>query len=96
MAKRPKTGGRKKGTPNKTTVAVKEALDIAFKDMGGVTSLVEWGRENQTDFYKIWARLLPKEIKAEVNTDAQPGVVLILPDNGRDPKPKSAAAKQPR
>ena len=55
----PKTGGRKKGSQNKATVEVKEALIKAFNDLGGVASLVEWGSENQTEFYKLWSKLIP-------------------------------------
>ena len=31
-------------------------------------NLVEWARCNQTEFYKMLARLMPREIKADVNT----------------------------
>lgn len=54
--------GRVKGVPNKTTVAVKAALAEAFENLGGVPSLVKWGQENQTEFYKLWAKLLPTEV----------------------------------
>jgi hypothetical protein len=66
MAKGQKTGGREKGTPNKTTAAVKEMLIAAFDDMGGLDALTDWGRENRTQFYQLWAKLLPQEIKSEV------------------------------
>ena len=41
----------------------------------GTISIVknEWARCNQTEFYKMLARLMPREIKADVNT----GVSLI-------------------
>jgi hypothetical protein len=35
--------------------------------LGIVDSLMEWARCNQTEFYKMLARL-PREIKADVNT----------------------------
>ena len=56
-------GGRKKGTPNKSTAAVKAALVDAFDQLGGVGSLVKWGKKNPTEFYKLWSKLLPTEIK---------------------------------
>lgn len=55
-------GGRQKGTPNKTTIEVKEALIAAFDEMGGVKSLVKWGYENQTEFYKLWAKVMPTQL----------------------------------
>lgn len=54
-------GGRKAGTPNKTTAAVKAALQEAFDGIGGVSALKKWGKENPTEFYKLWAKLLPQE-----------------------------------
>ena len=61
---RKKTGGRKKGTPNKNTVAVKEALQQAFHELGSVEALVEFGRENPKDFYQMWAKSAPQEFTA--------------------------------
>jgi len=65
MAKGKKTGGRTKGTPNKTTHAVKSALIAAFDKLGGVVELTSWARSNPTEFYKLWSRILPQEIHAE-------------------------------
>lgn len=58
--------GRKPGSVNKTTAAVKEALMLAFDDIGGVNALAAWAKENQDKFYPIWAKLLPQEIKGEL------------------------------
>lgn len=62
MATRPKYGGRKKGTPNKMTVAAREAFQNAFDGLGGVTALTKWARENTTEFYKLYGRLIPTEV----------------------------------
>lgn len=75
MATRQKTGGRQKGTPNKMTKNVKEALAQAFDEIGGVPSLVMWGRENPEEFYKLWVKLLPTEVKAELT--GQDGGAII-------------------
>ena len=55
----PKTGGRKAGTPNKATTKAREAFALAFDAIGGGASLAQWARENQTEFYKLYARLIP-------------------------------------
>jgi hypothetical protein len=55
----PKTGGRKKNTPNKITAAFKTALLEAFQETGGTEALVRWAKKNRTEFYKICARLIP-------------------------------------
>ena len=70
---RPKCGrnrgkGRVKGVPNKTTKAVKDALQEAFDGIGGVDALILWAKTEQTEFYKLWAKLLPTEVKAQVKT----------------------------
>lgn len=60
--KKRKTGGRTKGTPNKVTTAFKSAVLAAFDNLGGEDGLTAWARENQTEFYKIAARLIPHEV----------------------------------
>lgn len=65
----PKTGGgSRKGVPNKLTRSVKEAFEIAFNSMQeekGV-NLLEWGKGNPTEFYKISARLIPETLTGRV------------------------------
>lgn len=58
--------GRKPGSVNKTTAAVKETLMAAFDGVGGLEALIEWGKANPTPFYQTWAKLLPTEIKGEL------------------------------
>lgn len=60
-SRRPKTGGRVKGTPNKSTKSVKTALEEAFTKRGGVAALLRWAEENPTDFYKLWAKMMPTQ-----------------------------------
>lgn len=54
--------------PPKTIRLAREHLTDAFDFMGGVAGLVAWGRENPTEFYRIWARLIPKEAAPESET----------------------------
>ncbi|MCY1306723.1 hypothetical protein D9M70_565990 [compost metagenome] len=35
----------------------------AFDKLGGVAALVRWGKDEPGEFYKLWARMLPHEIK---------------------------------
>ena len=60
-------GGRQKGTPNKTTAKVKEAMELAFEGIGGVPALIEWAEDNKTEFYKLFAKLLPVQVEANLN-----------------------------
>lgn len=58
---KPVGAGRKKGTPNKTTQSAREAFALAFQGLGGYQKLQEWATENQTEFFKLYARLIPVE-----------------------------------
>lgn len=55
--------GRKKGVPNKTTQAAKDAIAEAFEKMGGIKSLVDWAGksdDNRKVFYsQIWPKIVP-------------------------------------
>lgn len=57
--------GRPKGAKNKSTKAVKEALSLAFHGIGGVPALKKWAKDNQGEFYKLWAKMLPQEVTGE-------------------------------
>ena len=82
-------GGRQKGTPNKTTAKVKEAMELAFEGIGGVPALIEWAEDNQTEFYKLFVKLLPVQVdasvdgKLEIDHKVSPAVAAML-DNLRE------------
>lgn len=80
-------GGRKKGTPNKVTVTVKEAVLGAFNDIGGREALAAWGRKaaNRKAFYAVAAKLIPHEIVGAGGGSLLGGaeVHVYLPDNKR-------------
>lgn len=58
----PRKGGRAKGTPNRFTTSAKEAFQIAFDELGGPEGLKKWARTNPTEFYKLFARLIPQDV----------------------------------
>ena len=61
--------GRKKGIPNKFTTNAKQAFQQAFDELGGADGLVAWAQadegKNLGDFYKLYARLIPVDLKVE-------------------------------
>lgn len=60
METRAQTHGRKGGSQSpKVMSQAREDLAMAFELMGGVAALVVWGRQNPSDFYRIWAKLIP-------------------------------------
>jgi hypothetical protein len=77
----PKLGGRKKGTPNKTTAAVKEAILKAFDKVGRETYLEKVAREDPKTFCSLLGRVLPTEI---TGPEGEPvGVTFYMNYTGR-------------
>jgi len=53
--------------PNALNRRVKENILNVFERIGGMTAMAEWAMENQTEFYRLYARLLPTEVVATVD-----------------------------
>lgn len=70
---RPKTGGRSKGTPNRTSSAVKQAILQAFEQVGGTDYLVRVAHDDPKTFVALLGRVLPKDVRAEVSSAADIG-----------------------
>ena len=62
-----RSGGRAAGVPNKSTKAVKEALQEAFENLGGVEALTAWARDKPDLFYQLGCKMLPMSVKADVS-----------------------------
>ncbi len=59
--------GRKKGVPNKLTKGARQAIEEAFKGLGGVAALKRWAETDPESFYtKVWVKILPQDINAKV------------------------------
>jgi hypothetical protein len=65
----PKRGGRVKGTPNKATTKIKEAVMAAFDKVGGVKYLIKIANDDPGVFCNLLAKILPTEIKAEITVN---------------------------
>jgi hypothetical protein len=80
----PKTGGRKPGSQNKTTIAVKEAFRQAFEILGGTQAMVVWAKENPTQFYQLYSKLIPTEIDATIaGKEGAPAVQINIVKAGK-------------
>lgn len=58
-------GGRKKGTPNKHTAAVKDMILSALDQAGGVDYLVQQSEENPTAFLTLVGKVLPLQVTGD-------------------------------
>jgi hypothetical protein len=68
--KRRKAGGRRKGTPNKSTLAIREAVLQVFADLQDRSGdanghLLDWALGNPSDFYRLSSKLLPRQVTGE-------------------------------
>ena len=73
--KRTKVAGREKGTPNKVTASAKENILAVFNRLEGTAGMAKWARKHQTEFYKLYGRLIPVEshVSGSLGTyEAQP------------------------
>ena len=61
--------GRAKGTPNKITLSVREAIERAFDNLGGASYLEHVGRTDPRTFCALLSKLLPTKL---ANADGSP------------------------
>ena len=61
--------GRRKGTPNKLTLSIREAIEHAFDELGGTSYLVHVGRTDPRTFCSLLGKLLPTKL---ANADGSP------------------------
>lgn len=58
--------GRPKGTPNKLTAGVKEAIEAAAQGLGGSARLEAWAREAPENEKAFWTAIYPKLLPLQV------------------------------
>ena len=63
----PKTGGRKKGTTNIQTTELKDMILSALGQAGGIRYLVNQAADNPTAFIGLLAKVLPRDVNANVS-----------------------------
>lgn len=61
----PKTGGRKKGTPNKFTADVKSMVLEALDRAGGVNYLLDQSESNPNAFMTLVGKVLPMTVAGD-------------------------------
>lgn len=63
---------------------VVNAFQDAFELIGGVPRLAHWADQHPTDFFKLYARLLPVEASQRVTHDGGVRVLHVLPKGPLD------------
>lgn len=72
-----KTGGRKKGTPNKTTTVAKEAISLAAEGIGGVDRMIEWIKEDKSNEKVFWSQMYTKLLPHQVEGTGDNGEIIF-------------------
>lgn len=67
MAKGIKTGGRQKGSLNKTTRELKDMVLQALDESGGVDYLKQRAIDNPTAFMTLLGKVLPMQVQGDPN-----------------------------
>lgn len=71
-----KTGGRKRGTPNKVTRSCREAIEHAADVLGGAERLAAWARSSAENERTFWASIYPKLLPLPVPLSLSGGLVM--------------------
>lgn len=76
--------GRPKGAVNKTTLAAKEAFQLAFDELGGWQGLAEWAGsdpDNRKVFYSLYSRLIPMDMTSNGQNIFAPQIIIPPPSD---------------
>ena len=71
-------GGRQAGTPNKIPGALKEMILEALDGAGGVDYLQRQAKDNPTAFLSLVAKVLPKDVRAEVRQAENLAIQMVF------------------
>lgn len=72
--------GRPKGAKNIVGATAKENIVAVFTRLGSTAAMAEWANENKTEFYKLYARLIP----VEQHVSGSIGTYTAIPTEQRD------------
>lgn len=69
-------GGRQKGTPNKLTRTIKEAIEASFEQVGGADYLARMALEQPTAYMTLLGKVLPTQIDGNMQVIGMPLITL--------------------
>ena len=71
-----KTGGRKKGTPNKTP-KMRQLVEEVLTDLGGKKYVTEFAKKYPQDFMKLAGKLIPTKLEGDPDNPLIPKKIEI-------------------
>jgi len=81
---KPPGSGRKKGQENEITTQLKEIILRTFDEVGGIAYLKMVAMQDPKTFCTLLGKLIPAEIKAELD---HKGDTIIMVDTGANNRP---------
>lgn len=85
--------GRPKGSKNKIPADIRKLVLESFRGVGGARYLREQARKNPVAYMRLLGRLLPREVRAQVEMTSLEDLVLrsfeVGGDNGANGKPRA-------
>jgi len=76
VAGKGRIGGRAKGTPNKVTRSVKDAIAYAAEGLGGADRLIAWAKEDAANERAFWSNIYPKLLPLTLAGDANNPIAI--------------------
>ena len=77
MAKGIKTGGRKKGTPNKTTILAKDTIAAVAAELGGAERMAKWAKEDPKNEAAFWTQIYPRMLPLQLAGDESAPLQMV-------------------
>ncbi len=62
---------RTKGSPNRLGAQARENIAAVFTRLGGTAAMAEWAKDHESEFYRIYAQLMPREVTADVRVTSE-------------------------
>lgn len=63
---------------------VRNAFDFTFALIGGQPAFALWAAQNQTEFYKLYSRLLPTQNNSAITANGPLTIITGVPDSPLD------------
>lgn len=86
--KREKTGGRQKGTPNKLTKTIREAILESFENLGGSAYLEKMARLEPSAYMTLLGKVLPTQLTGLEDEPLMPDGFIVEVVDGSGKKKK--------
>lgn len=74
----PKSGGRRKGTPNKQTAAVKDMVLAALGNVGGINYLERQAEQNPQAFMTLVGKVIPLQVGGDPDNPLKSVTEIIV------------------